>query len=135
MPRRQTTNLAISLAIANRNGPPAPIVSCCLLWSAAASSIPRLRTTPIFKMRLQQGFATGEMGGNGHFAQQQSQRLMSAPGQNATCAHAQVMSSLTSLSDIDRRPPDSRSIPTRRLNSPREPLRLLPERTTFGARG
>ena len=43
-------------------------------------SIPRLRTTPIFKMRLQQGFATGEMGGNGHFAQQQSQRLMSALG-------------------------------------------------------
>jgi hypothetical protein len=33
--------------------------------------IPRLRSTPIFKGGLQQGFATGEMGFNRHFATQQ----------------------------------------------------------------
>jgi len=31
-------------------------------------AIPRLRTTPIFKPGLQQGFATGEMGFNDQFA-------------------------------------------------------------------
>jgi hypothetical protein len=38
-----------------------------LLWSAVASSTLRLRTTPIFKGQLQQGFATGEMGFNDKF--------------------------------------------------------------------
>ena len=33
---------------------------------------PKLRTTPIFKVGLQQGFAAGEMGFGGQFAQQQS---------------------------------------------------------------
>jgi len=35
--------------------------------------IPRLKTTPISKVGLQQGFATGEMGSRALFAQQQSQ--------------------------------------------------------------
>jgi hypothetical protein len=35
-----------------------------LFWSVVASPIPRLRTTPIFKVGLQQGFALGEMGFN-----------------------------------------------------------------------
>jgi hypothetical protein len=34
--------------------------------------ISRLRTTPIFKVALQQGFATGEMGFNDKFALQKS---------------------------------------------------------------
>jgi hypothetical protein len=42
------------------------------LWSAVASPIPRLRTTPTFKVRLQQGFAPGEMGLNDKFTLQKS---------------------------------------------------------------
>jgi len=42
---------------------------------------PRLGTTPIFKVGLQQGFAADEMGFRGQFAQQQSCPLMSALGQ------------------------------------------------------
>ena len=39
-----------------------------MLWSAVASPIPRLRTTPIFKVGLQQRFAPGEMVFNDQFA-------------------------------------------------------------------
>jgi hypothetical protein len=39
-----------------------------LLWSAVASPIPRLRTTPIFKGRLQQEFASAEMGYGDQFS-------------------------------------------------------------------
>jgi hypothetical protein len=46
-----------------------------LLWSAVASAIPRLRTTPIFKGGLQQRIVTGEMGFNGHFAAPQPRPL------------------------------------------------------------
>jgi hypothetical protein len=44
--------------------PGAPIVEIYAACSGAPPHrpSPRLRTTPIFKMRLQQGFATGEMG-------------------------------------------------------------------------
>jgi hypothetical protein len=48
------------------------LVGSLLALERRGVAIPRLRTTPMFKVGLQQGFATGEMGFRAEFAQQQS---------------------------------------------------------------
>jgi hypothetical protein len=60
--------------------------------------------TLIAMMRLQQGFAPGEMGFRAKFAQQQSEPLMSALGQKQTSAHVHVMSALPPKADIGTGP-------------------------------
>src|SRR5262249_24752515 len=67
----------------------------------------KARTTPT-RTRLQQGFATGEMGFGGRFARQQ---LMSALGQKRTLEHLRAMSALPPKADIETRSRDVRFVP------------------------
>jgi hypothetical protein len=79
--------------------------------SAVASPIPRLRTTPIFKVQLQQGFATGEMGYGRHLHGSNPKPLMSALGQKQTWPRIQPMSAIPPKAHIAEYDWDVRFVP------------------------
>src|SRR5215467_1809201 len=80
-------------------------------------AFPKAGTTPI-RTRLQQGFATDEMGFRGYFARQQLKAVMSALGQKQTLGKAQLMSALPPKADIRRRECDLRQVPLSEVTAP-----------------